>query len=418
VKYIIKGYPMIKRSTIVFAMVLLFDKKGKRRIKKESNKQMQQTPSDLKLSIVVTVFFLMVSCSSLQVPEVKTEIDFKTEIDINIPVIYNQKNPEPPPGVPSKISLEEELCLRYEKGKKGHFPSEIGSAAVDDEGNIFVFDNKELKVKVFDKNGQLVRTFGKFENKMGHIQIVEGKTIIIHSWGLPHRIYYYTKQGLYLKEISTEKYHRVLNPLVDSKGNIIAQFLNYKRRPRRGDYERTGVYGLLKMDPNFNPIMTIAAFEWTQTIDQRLTLYSAPWFIYEVRKDDSIVWGIYSVNSDYELYITNPEGKAIKKIVKEYDPEKITKEDKNGIPGDWPENFPPFNKIACDPEGRIFVQTYTKANNSHFVCDVFDPEGRYITKFSLPREESIIGIKKNYIYTLFNKYKEISYVKRYRITRE
>ncbi len=330
---------------------------------------------------------------------------------MNIPVVYNQKNPEPPPGVPSKISLEEELYIGYEKGKKGHFPSSVGYAAVDDEGNIFVFDNNEKKVKVFDKNGQLVRTFGKFDKQMGYMQIVDGKTVMIYGSGAK-RMYFYTKEGLYLKEISAEKYHRVLYPLIDSKGNIIAQFDNYKRRPRRGDTERTYVVGLLKMDPDFNPIVTIAAFEWTQIFDQMPTSIMFPYFRYKVRKDDSIVWGIRSLNSDYELYISNPEGKEIKKIVKEYDSEKITKEDNKGRP----ENFPPFRWIVCDNESEIYVQTYEKDKNDHFVCDVFDPEGRYITKFSLPREEIIFGIKKNYIYTLIDK--GIPYVKRYRVIRE
>ena len=371
---------------------------------------MQKIPPDLKLSIVVSVFFLMVSCTFQQAREVKTEIDIS--IPDNIPVIYNQKNPEPPPEVPSKISLEEELCLKYEKGKKGHFPSSLGHAAVDDEGNIFVFDNMERKVKVFDKNGQLVRTFGKFERQMGYMQIVEGKTVMIYGGGAK-RMYFYTKEGLYLKEINTKKYHRVLNPLIDSKGNIIAQFINYKRRPRRGVSERIYVLGLLKMDSNFNPIVAIATFERTQIADQRLSGIMFPYFTYKVRKDDSIVWGITSVKSDYELYISSPEGKKIKKIMKEYDPEKITKEDKKGRTGYWPENFPPFRRIACDNESEIYVQTYEKDKNGHFVCDVFDPEGRYITKFSLPRDEIIFGIKKNYIYTFFDK--GIPYVKRYRV---
>ncbi len=376
---------------------------------------MKEYPSGLKLSIVVSVFFLMVSCYSPQAQEVKTEIDINIPVDI--PVIYNQKNPEPPPGVPSKIILEEELYLGYEKGKKGHFPSSVGYAAVDDEGNFFVFDNDEKKVKVFDKNGQLVRTFGKFDKQMGYMQIVEGKTVMIYGWGAK-RMYFYTTEGLYLKEISAEEYHRVLNPLIDSKGNIIAEFRNYKRRPRRGDTERTYVLGLRKMDPNFNPVVTIAAFEWTQIFDRQYSPLMSPWFIYKVRKDDSIVWGITYANADYELYISNPEGKEIKKIVKEYDPEKITKEDKRGIPVYWPENFPPFRRIACDKENEIYVQTYQKDENGRTFWDVFDPEGKYIAKFSLPKVEKIIGIKKNYMYTLCDEWKEIHYVKRYRLIRE
>ena len=253
------------------------------------------------------------------------------------------------------------------------------------------------------------------------MQIVEGKTVMLHTWG-GKLMSYYTKEGQFIKEISTEKYHRVLNPLIDSKGNIIAQFLNYKRRPRRGDTERPAVSGLVKLDPNFNPIVTIAAFEWAQTLGRKSEIMF-PWFTYKVRKDDSIVWGIRSVNSDYELFISNPEGKEVKKIVKEYDPEKITKEDKReetnrGIPVYFPENFPPFAWISRDNESEIYVQTYNKDKNGYVFWDVFDSEGRYITKFSLQSEERIIKIEKNCIYTLFDKYSEIPYVKRYRIIRE
>jgi hypothetical protein len=142
------------------------------------------------------------------------------------------------------------------------------------------------------------------------------------------------------------------------------------------DTERTVVLGLRKMDPNFNPLLTIAAFEWTQTADQRSSMIRFPWFTYIGRKDDSVVWGIRLANSDYELY------------------------------------------IACNKENEIYVQTYEKDENGHVFCDVFDPEGRYIAKFSLPREERIIEIKKNYIYTFYDEYKEIPYVKRYRVIRE
>jgi hypothetical protein len=158
--------------------------------------------------------------------------------------------------------------------------------------------------------------------------------------------------------------------------------------------------------------MAIATFEYTLP-EQRVVGLMFPWFTYKVRKDDSIVWGITYPNSDYELYITDSEGKKIKKIGKDDDPEKITKEDKKGRPGYWPENFPPFYRIVCDNEMEIYVQTYEKDKNGHVFCDVFDPEGRYITKFSLPRDEIIIGIKKNYIYTYFTK--GIPYLKRYRV---
>lgn len=369
----------------------------------------------LKLFIFVSVSFIMFSCSTQQV------LELKTDIDIGIPTVYNPKNPEPPPGIPSEIILDEELCLGCEQGKKDIFPSQMGMAAVDDEGNIYVVDRNECNVKVFDKNGRFIRTFGKKGSGSGkflgpfYMRIVEGKGIMIYDY-LNKRISYFTKEGLCLEEVSTEKYWRVFNPQPDSRGNIIAGFLNHKRRPRLGDVERTYVYSLLKMDPNFNPIMTIATFELIHRGYERPLI--RPWFTYKVRKDDSVLWGIHSEKSGYELYITNYEGKNVKKIVKEYDPVKINEEDVKGKIGGrqrliYPEYFPPFYRLTCDDEGKIYVQTYEKDKNSRVVWDVFDPEGRYITKFSLPIGELIFGLKKKHIYTLNED--GIPFVKRYRI---
>ena len=390
-------------------------------------KNMPDISSSLKLLIIIFAPLFVLSCSTQKMQEPKTEID------IDIPVVYNPKNPEPPPGIPSKITLKEELCLKYEKGKSSQLPSKMGFAAVDEEGNIFVTDrsnNKEPAVKVFNKDGKFVRTL-KTNRFFAHLRIVEGKGIMIYDY-MKKRICYYSAEGQCLEEIGPGKYKdmNLGGPKPDSRGNIIAIFRYHKIRPgwRVGwvDRKRTYVQDLVKIDPNFNSALVISSFEWTQTARLDRPVIS-PSFTYEVRKDDSIVWG--KTNPEYEFFITNSQGKTIKKIVKEHSPRKITEEDKKEMINYWyrgkapegkllfDEYFPSFRIIRCDDEGKTFVQTYEKDKNDRVFWDVFDREGRYISKFSLSKNETIFDIKENRMYS-HSDLIELPFVKRYRLSWE
>jgi len=390
---------------------------------------MPNISSRLKLLIIILAPLFVLSCSTQKMQEPKAEID------INIPVVYNLKNPEPPPGMPSKITLKEELCLKYEKGKSSQFPSEMGFAAVDDEGNIFVTDrskHKEHAVKVFNKDGKFVRTL-KMKRLFSILRIVEGKGIMIYDY-MKKRICYYSAEGQCLEEIGPGKYKdmSIRSAKPDSRGNIIAIFEYHKRRPGRRvkwiNIERTYIQDLVKIDPNFNSALVISfsSLEWTQTAHlDRPVIY--PSFTYEVRKDDSIVWG--KTNPEYEFFITNSQGKTIEKIVKEHSPKKITEEDKKEMinyryKGKAPEGrlifdeyFPSFRIIRCDDEGKIYIKTYEKDKDDRVFWDVFDSEGRYITKFSLPKSEIIFDIKKSHMYS-HSELREAPFVKRYRINWE
>ena len=387
---------------------------------------MHNIASSLKLLIIILVSLLVFSCSTQKLQEPKTEID------INIPVVYNPKNPEPPPGMPSKITLKEELCLKYESGKINQFPSEMGFAAVDDEGNFFVTDREDHAVKVFNKDGKFVRTI-KIKRQFAYLRIVEGKGIMIYDY-MKGQICYYSAEGQCLEEFSMGKYKdmRLGNPQPDSRGNIIATFGHYKKKPgqRIGwvGPERTYVQDLVKIDPNFNSalVLSFSSLEWIQKarLDRPMISLS---FTHEVRKDDSIVWG--KTNPEYEFFITNSQGITIKKIVKEHSPRRITEEDKKEMINSrykgkvpsyeltFPEYFPSFRRLRCDDEGKIYVQTYEKDKNDHVFWDVFNPEGRYITKFSLSKSEVIFDIKENHMYS-HSDLREVPFVKRYRINWE
>jgi len=141
--------------------------------------------------------------------------------------------------------------------------------------------------------------------------------------------------------------------------------------------------------------------------------------------NDHIAWG----NSPkYEIFIVNPEGKTIRKIIKDYTPVKISEPDKEkmikdafgdrGVPPgfklEFPKNFHPYYYFICDDEGRIYSQTYEKDKKGDLYFDVFNAEGRYIVKFSLPEGELPYIIKKNKMYTYMLESEEVfPVVKRY-----
>jgi len=92
------------------------------------------------------------------------------------------------------------------------------------------------------------------------------------------------------------------------------------------------------------------------------------------------------------LQIFNPEGKIIKKIIREYDPVPISEEDKEerrkdirpGRKFEFPRYHSAFWYFKMDDEGRIFVHTWEKPDSSKgYFFDIFDHEGRYIAKIPL-----------------------------------
>ena len=368
-----------------------------------------------KFPIIISVIvILFISQPLLQGQNVK----IKTENGIQ--VIYNPKNPVSVPGIPTRIQVRQDLCIGDEEGIEDFIFSQIRSVQVDEEDNIYVLDSKEVCVKVFDSNGKHVRTFGKRGQGPGEIQLptrmylVAGKEILIYDVG-NSRLSYFSLDGKCLREISTGK-HFFSRAIPDSKGNIITQLLI------PGDKL---VYEVKKFDSNLNPIMTIGSIE-EERIPSVLNMVT-PTFNVRVMKNDNIVWG-YPTN--YEIYIVSPEGKTLRKIVKDYKPVKITEKDKEklikdsfgdqGIPPgyklEFPKNYYPYYFFIYGDDGRIYVRTYEKDKEGNFKYDVFDPEGRYIADFSLPEIDFMYVVKNNKMYSMvWEDEKGIPVVKRYSV---
>jgi len=143
-------------------------------------------------------------------------------------------------------------------------------------------------------------------------------------------------------------------------------------------------------------------------------------FIWKLAKDDNIVYGY---NETYELHVLDSRGEILKKIVKEYDPVKITREEKEEAEKKYsppnkivyPQFRPAYRYFTLDDKGRIFVETYEGViGEKGFYYNVFDKEGRYFAKLPLKMKPQIW--KKKKLYTIEEDEEGYQFVKRYKVT--
>ena len=371
----------------------------------------------IKIKFVLAVFLLFSFIILVFCKKQKTEWKGTIEEENGIMVV---KNPKEPIFHEDVFNLEKEITIgERDKDEESLFIS-ITSIGIDDEENIYVLDRKACQIKVFDKNGKFLRNIGRKGQGPGEMlfpsvmEMVSGKEIMICDIS-NNRVSFFSLKGELVKEVSKGKFFRLISPTPDSSGNFIGSY-----RIRMGQKR---IVELKKFDSNFEPILTFKKLDYT---DEPNVIYPYPPFIlYVVLKDDKVIWGNWL---HYRLQIVDEAGKMTRKIIKDYNPIKITEKDKEkdikqrfgdqgippGIKVEFPEYHPAFWYLSIDDEGRIFVQTFERTEEGSYYYDVFDSEGKYIAK--VPLGARPWAWKKNKLYTVEEDEEGYQYIKRYKVT--
>ena len=130
------------------------------------------------------------------------------------------KNPGEPMYGEEEFQLEEELVIGQGDEDADPFLL-ISHLAADDEENIYVSDTRACHIRVFDKNGNPLRTIGRKGEGPGElifpssIQILPQNEIAIQARTFLH---FFSLQGEFLGRFNTSS---VRGPTVNSRGNII-----------------------------------------------------------------------------------------------------------------------------------------------------------------------------------------------------
>ncbi|UCE21710.1 MAG: 6-bladed beta-propeller [Candidatus Aminicenantes bacterium] len=380
----------------------------------------------MKKKSIFAISFLLILTVFISCSQKKTEWKGTIEEENGVTVVRNPKEPLYGEEV---FSLEEDLTLGKKEGSEGYLFERIRNIDIDKNENIYVLDSRAVQIKIFDKNGEPIRTFGSEGQGPGemqnpqYMQITSKGEVMVYDPGT-RRFLFFSMEGKYLRQTSIAKIAYPLAPIkLDSRGELIAVIVP---PPPVGGIE------LKKFDSNLDLLMKISETEKDDSYLRREREAWQPDLLCVVTQNDNIVW---AYPKKYEFHVLNPEGKLIRKIIKDHEPVKVTEEDKERLVERYerlltrlpmtrnkiifPNYFPAFMDISVDEKGRIFLRTYerVKDKESFFYFDVFNSEGKYIAKvLMLVSLNRPFVWKKNKLYTIEEDEEGFQMVKRYEVT--
>jgi len=310
-------------------------------------------------------------------------------VEDSVKVVQNHLEPNNVGGQYSYLSLEVELKIDFEELTFEEFGiREPDYVDIDSSGNIYLVDRNrpsEYFIIKFDRTGKYIKDIGKKGQGPGEIQqisliTINSKDQIMISDRGSRKILVMDCEGflIYEKKFGTD-WRRAI---IVENGNYIVESL-----------ETNGEILGMKLslyDSDRSKIKDLDFFRLPHLSQKGKKTYTLPVFYWRVRKER-----IYIGNEQrgYEIWVFDIDGNFILKISKEYSlvkyPEEYKKETleiaKNNPQVGPIEYLPPFNSFFIDDYYQLFVMTYeTKKNSNEYMFDIFNSEGIFILKRSLP----------------------------------
>ena len=330
------------------------------------------------------------------------------------------QNPKEPIYRDPILTLREDLVLGGSKAQGESMFARARSIAVDNNGNIYVGDFKEACVKVFDKAGVYLRTIGRPGQGPGEIGFVDSISLTPDNQelivGEGNRLVVFDIQGRFRRNL-------VLRGLasyafLDRRGNVYAWISDIRERRN-----------ILRL---YGPDLTKVLSDIVVTpVPQDLNMYS-PRDYCILDPQDRLIFGYAKT---YEISFYDEHLKIRKKIVRAYEPVKVTEEDKkiymkrslpprsSGPPKQpCPSRHAAFRSFFFDDHGRLFVQTWERTQDGRQdIHDVYDSEGRFFGRIALNVHPDFINpipriLKNNKLYAVEVDAEGYEVVKRYSLT--
>jgi hypothetical protein len=343
-------------------------------------------------------------------------------------VVRNGKIPALIDGRRTTLTLKHDLTLGEDHENPDYTFSVLNYFAVDEQGKIFVMDQGENKIKIFEPSGRLLSSFGRKGQGPGEFQTPaqigfdrEGH-LYVHDF-LGRRLQYYFPNGKWIKDFSFAGMD-LSDVLLDSRGRLYAQ--NVTRNAMSTRFELT------RFDVGIHPQAVIASLEWTRA--KLIDMADMGWpRIYScLNPQDGIVW---AKSTEYVIHVHAPDGKQVREMIRDHPPTEVTAaakaqfnrlvdtlERKSPLPMPkrtyvFPKYFPAIQSLFVDDEGRIFVRTYDRNSSGEILYDVFNAGGTFVSRFGLPEREEAMVSKKGRLYAIIRDRLEGDYLlKRYIMT--
>ncbi len=370
-----------------------------------------------ELFLAASVFFGLILFFACGKNETKWKGTVFTED--NVTVVKNLKEPIYDQPV---LEFQEDLTISSSGKDEERMFQTIHTLDIDAEGNFYILDEQAANIKVFDQNGNFLKTIGRKGQGPGEfglpisLAITPDRHILVNEMG-QRKLLFFNLEGDFLRQISIADLFLFLGPMITSDGHLIAMHTVAGDKPQSF---------LKKFSPDLEPILSFASayVERPPVADMFVALHLTR-LLWTLSPDDTIVWADIK-NPDYVLHVQDLDGNLLKKIIKEYDPIPITAEDKerlmdkafgdNPTRDQWdvrfPDSYPPIMGFSFDDKGHLFVRRYEKEESDHGgLFDIFDADSRYMATQRLKMNPLIW--KNGRMYTIEEDEEGFNIVKRY-----
>jgi hypothetical protein len=324
------------------------------------------------------------------------------------------RNPKRPLFDSPVLELEEDLSIGGPQAEGESVFGRILGFVVDDNGAIYVLDQKDSHIRAFDASGRYLRTIGRKGQGPGELFMpmtlslnrAAGELAVLQ---LSRRISYFKTDGTFLRQ-QPLKDTMALRGQVDSRGNIYVIDLVH------GDRDSSYTVKKLSAEASMISIMAQAPAPGTDRPNPFMAIPS-----FQIDRNDDLVYGCPET---YEVqFLSASDGKVFKKIRREYDPMPVTEAEKkdrlaavppgSGITYDFSKFHSAYEGFFVSDLGHLFVRTWEKTDDGKAINDVFDPEGRFLGR--IPLKSYGIAILKGEYYALEQDEEGYQYVKRYAV---
>jgi|GEM_PF-2708007 len=370
---------------------------------------------------IVFIFSILINTAFSQQ---KAEWKGTIKEEDGVTVVYNPQDPIYKNNI---FYIEEELSIERNSIKhKEEMFQNIVSLVIDAAGNIYILDKKAANIKIFNKDGDFLKIIGRRGEGPGEFVRPENG-----AFSPNNELYVYDSRRLTIQVFSIDGKFKTQIPFAvpwfegpkfTSKGEIIASHGVMAENPK---------FVLKKFNNEMESVFTYTSIPMLKLPKVNIFVYTFNTDLkWEVGPKSEIVWGVMT-SPKYDLFVHDEDGKYIKKITKEFTPIELTKVEYKRLMKKWfgrvpntkqfdliiPRNYPPFQGFILDEEGRIFVHRFVEVEKSkkHYF-DVFDDEGKYLTKITLD-EKFLFGTFKNKkFFTIEEDADGYKYVRRYKVT--
>ena len=354
-----------------------------------------------------------------------------------VPVISNTKLPQPPDKKSRTFIFNEDLTIGVREGDENYMFGERAYFNVDDDGNIFVTDWDRKRIQKYGPDGKYLLTIGREGQGPREFQNVgepefdkDGNLYVVDI--AQKRISFFKGEGQPIRQVRFPSVDISGTVYMNSQGCYLMTVSEIKREDDAG-VQWEGVVGLY--DDKFSPLTVlhrdlheskspksreeddIAKF-WAAIMSET-AFRPSPHYV--LAPNDEIYFGF---SDGYEIKVYSAEGKLMRIIRKDYDPDPVAAKDKERFENfqraeflrfmpvqlenakkkalqliSYPKYKPAYQGFTIADNGWLFVIVNSQGNEST-ILDVFDAEGHFIAQSEAPIPAEMLRFKKGKAYAI------------------